>query len=174
MSDHWPPPEPIFGTVAAPANELIPASLGRRIGAAVLDAMLPLVGLYGFAFALLNVINLLPNDSGEPTGDPVGNPLGLLLLSLCFIAVVFGLGWTLMSKSTSTGKKLFGLYVVDVGTGGPVDFGRMFLRENVCKGLLCLVLAPVPVVAGLVMVLVHPKRSAPWDLMTRTMVVRRK
>ena len=173
MSVQWPPPQLPFGT-AGPATVLTPAPPGRRLCACLIDSLIPVVNLSVFGLAFMNVISMLPNSSGEQTGETVGNPLGLFLLALCFIAGITVLWFVLIKRGTSPGKKLLGLYVVDAGSGVTADSGRMFLRENICKGLLCLVLWGVPAIVGLVMVFIHPKRSTPWDLMTHTMVVRRK
>ena len=208
MSDSGLPPQPPFIN-GAPVTVPTPAPNLRRLGALFVDLVLnavPVVAILYVAWKFLNEVGSLfvksllmstglyvpPYPEGEITNETTdvagGNLPDLFLLALLcavVVAVLFMLFWR---RGTSPGKKLFGLYVVDVGSGVTADFGRMFLRESVCKsvissvpiGLLLSVGVDVtlavslPVVAALVMVFIHPKRSAPWDLMSRTMVVRRK
>ena len=207
MSDSWLPPQPPFIN-GAPVIVPTPAPILRRLGALVVDLVLnavPVVAMLTVVWKILNGVGLVfvksllmatglyvpPYPEGEITNETTEDSLGnlpdlILIALLCVVAVavLFMLFWR---RGTSPGKKLFGLFVVDAGTGVRADFGRMFLRESVCKSasssipIFLLLTAGVdvelaislPVLAGLVMVFLHPKRSAPWDLMTHTMVVRR-
>ena len=130
-----------------------------------------MICLGGLVASLFNGILALPNDSGEPTGDPVGNVLLLIVLAIgCCIGLFV---WTinLWRHGTTPGKKLLGLRVVDAATSGTAGFGQMMLREGVIKGFLGSVLWGVPFAIGCVVILVNPRRAAPWDMVLRTTVV---
>ena len=70
-----------------------------------------------------------------------GGRLGALLLDFLLIMVTLGLGWLIWACVTfangqTPAKALLGHVVADAETGVAFDWGRMFLREFVIRGLL--------------------------------------
>lgn len=173
MSDLPPPPPPPSDAVAG-AVGVAPAPLGRRFGAIVIDIVLSSAVAIGLVLAAANAFSALPNDSGERIGNTVGNPGQLLILAL-IVSAAFGIwSFVLWGWGTTPGKKFLGLQVVDARTGTVVGFGRMFLREAISKGLLGSMLSGIPVVIGIIMILVVPKRRSYWDMIAGTVVATRE
>jgi hypothetical protein len=70
-----------------------------------------------------------------------GGRFGAACLDFLLIMVTFGLGWLIWacvtwSNGQSPAKSLLGHVVADAQTGQAFDWGRMFLREFVIRGLL--------------------------------------
>ncbi|HEU4349630.1 MAG TPA: RDD family protein [Actinoplanes sp.] len=70
-----------------------------------------------------------------------GGRIGAALLDYVLTTVTFGIGWLIWacvtwSNGQSPAKSLLGHVVADAETGVPFDWGRMFLREFVIKGML--------------------------------------
>ena len=95
---------------------------------------------------------------------------GLLML------VTLWIGWfiwsiVLFKQSTSPAKKMMGLQIVDVNTGGPATMQQMLLREILGKWILGSVTGVIHL-ASAVMIFVMPKRQAVWDFIGSTTVAK--
>jgi uncharacterized RDD family membrane protein YckC len=106
-----------------------------------------------------------------------GTRFGAYLLDAVLMIVTFGIGWFIWSivlwqKSTSPGKKMLGLMVVDVNTGQPASVGTMALRELVGKTLLSWLSCGLTSLVGAIMILATEKRQGIWDQIATTTVVK--
>lgn len=117
----------------------VPASMGKRLLAAVIDGAAAL--LLGGAFV---VVGLLPalQAIGDPAGaqTPQASPLVLTgyALLLAFAVVQW---WYLGTRGYTVGKRLVGLRVLHAETGRPVGLGKALVRLLVpaAGALACLV-----------------------------------
>ncbi|MFM9083390.1 MAG: RDD family protein [Actinomycetota bacterium] len=112
------------------------------------------------------------------TVTPCGNGvrLGASLLDLLLFIVTCGIGWlvwwvVLWQQSTTPGKKMLGLRIVDLNTGAPATMQQMLLRELVGT-ILDIVTSGLVTLVSAVLVLVTPTRQAVWDYLARTTVVK--
>jgi uncharacterized RDD family membrane protein YckC len=95
------------------------ASFGRRLIAALLDGVL-LAVVNGILFAAL----------GRGAGYGVGG-----LVSLAYFTFFEGSG-----SGQTVGKRVFDIRVIDFSSGGPIGYGRAFLRwiGRILSGIVCL------------------------------------
>ena len=179
-----PPPPPDssqFGYAgnSTAAVEITPAPLGRRFGALVIDLSLAAIAVVALVVLLVNGFVSFVNAWGhanDPENFEEGSTIDLGVLLQIFV-IVGGI-WLLASivswaQGTTPGKAAFGLYVVSSDTGEVAGFSRMFLREVIGKGIVGAFLSGIPIVIGLIMILVTPKRRSYWDFMSGTVVVQR-
>ena len=87
-------------------------------------------------------------------------------------------GWLVWSivlwkQSTSPGKKMLGMTIVDVNTGAPATMQQMVMREAVGKWVVGSVAAGITTLASFVMLFTTPKRQGVWDYIGGTTVVDR-
>ncbi|WP_110241008.1 RDD family protein [Nocardioides gilvus] len=121
----------------APVSATAPyASLGRRIGAYLIDGALPvLLLLPGYVLLLRAALTATVDHSGN---SPWGNVLLLCGLGLSFLLAL--VQWHgVATKGQSIGKRIVGIRVVDADSGAPIGWGRAFLRYLVLSllGSLC-------------------------------------
>ena len=137
----------------------------------------------------------ITNDPFGPTGQPWPSPsnhsgtfsvmpcnngarLGAYLLDALLIVVTLFIGWLIWSivlwqKSTSPGKMMLGLIVVDINSGQPSSVGTMALRELVGKTLLSWFTCGITNLVGAIMILSTDKRQGIWDHIASTTVVKK-
>lgn len=120
-------------------------------------------------------------SSGSYTNNYVpcenGVRFGAYLLDALLAVVTLGIGWFIWSiflwpKSTSPGKKMLGLIVIDTKTGAPCSTGTMALRELVGKTLLSSFTCGITTLVGGIMILASDKRQGIWDQIASTTVVK--
>lgn len=103
----------------------VPATMGRRLLAYVVDALTALV--VGGAFVLAGMLPLL-----RSLQDPAAAPVGASPLLLVGYALTTALGlfqwWYLGTRGFTVGKRVVGLRVLSATTGRPVGMGRALLR----------------------------------------------
>src|SRR5580704_3287984 len=117
-------------------------------------------------------------------GASLGVRIKALLLTSLLIVVTLGVGWLAWSvvewrRGRTVSFKLMGLRVVRTSDGRPIGLGTSLLRN----ALLCTVLFVPTLLACLVLAfafvmgasppegLLSKPRNAPWDRLTKTMVV---
>ncbi len=110
----------------------VPAALGKRLGARLVDSLIASIPMLPFLPAYFEALATMSAESDTaPTSiDMIGDALrGLSVGS--GISLVVGLVqlWLLGSKGWSLGKRLMGISLVDASTGAPLGIGRAFLRE---------------------------------------------
>ena len=110
------------------------AGIGLRLGAAVLDALLPLL-VYLPLVAVVWPVSSMDPSSGALTA--VG-----LAATVVFTALMGYLAYALvqLGQGRSPGKKLLSLRVIYLETGRPAGFWRMLLREVIGKWVSAVVL----------------------------------
>lgn len=113
---------------------------------------------------------------GGGTLATAGSRIGAALLDALLAVVTLGIGWIIWSvvlwkDSTSPGKKILRMRVVDANTGAPATMNQMVMREAVGKWVLGYVTGIVSI-ASCVMLFTTPKRQAVWDYVATTAVVR--
>ena len=104
-----------------------------------------------------------------------GGRIGAALLDGLLMIVTLWIGWfvwsiVLFKESTSPGKKILKMRIVDANTGAPASMQQMVMREIVGKMVLGWVTGVVTL-ASLVMLWVAPRRQAVWDYLGTTVVV---
>ena len=103
------------------------AGVPRRLGAVLVDGLLPLVAYLPLAVVVWPVSTMEPS-SGALTA------VGLTAVAV-YTALMGYMAYALvqLGQGRSPGKKLLGLRVVALETGRPAGFWRMILREVVGK-----------------------------------------
>lgn len=121
----------------------------------------------------------LPPQPPSPGVVPCENGVrfGALLLDTLLMIVTCFIGWliwsiVLWSESTSPGKKMLGLQIVDLQTGAPATMQQMLLRELLGKYVIGSI-AGVTTIISAVLILVQPSRQGVWDYISRTTVAKR-
>jgi uncharacterized RDD family membrane protein YckC len=145
-------------------DEPVPAEMGKRFGAYMIDTMLvAFVAMALFGVCLVVVIGLIPEDNQE---------LAINLMSIFMQVAMIGgntVYGALMESSgwqATLGKRAMGIVVVDEH-GAPLTFGKA-LGRNLGKWVLlsmCGLLALSP--------LFESRRRGVWDQIAKTMVVPR-
>jgi uncharacterized RDD family membrane protein YckC len=140
-----------------PPGHPVPAGLGRRLAANVLDSLIYL----GLTLACV-VVPFVLTQSVE--GIVIGY---LLYVVVGFVYAV--VQWkNLATRGQTTGKKAMGLWVLDEASGTPLGWGRTFVRQLVLAVASALV---VPFVVLAVMAASHPRRQGWHDRAARSVVV---
>ena len=106
------------------------ASPGRRLGAYVLDLVIPVV-------ALILVFTVI--GAGGATGTEAGTGAGGIIGALLFLAYVVW-AFVLFSRGTTPGKNLLGMRVIKED-GAPAGFMTMLIREWIGKAISGLILS---------------------------------
>jgi len=144
------------------------ASPGRRLGAFILDSIIPLVAFMFIGLLLLRWLGVAVDSEGAERVR-ILNAVDLGSLIAIVLLIVFII-WELrhFSRGTTLGKHAFGMYVMKED-GRPAGFGTMLLREWVVKyiseGVLFL---------GCLWILIDKNRQAWHDKIFRTYVVERR
>ena len=105
-----------------------------------------------------------------------GKRFGAFVLSVVLIYVTLGIGyviWTLIiwGRGQNPAKQVLGMYVIDLETGRPATWGKMFIRGFVIDGLLNLVTFFIFWVVSAVMIWSNPENRRATDQMVSTIVV---
>jgi hypothetical protein len=113
-----------------------------------------------------------------------GRRIKALLLTVLLVVVTLGVGWLAWSvvewrRGRTASFRLTGLRVVRRSDGRPIGLSWSILRNAICCTLLLVPTIVACVVLALVFVmgasppdhLLREPRAAPWDLLTRTVVV---
>lgn len=105
----------------------VPASVGRRVLASVIDAMAAL--LLGGAFLTAGLWQWVGASADDTP------PAGAVVLTLVGVGLLLALGlvqwWYHGRRGATLGKALVGLRTVDADTGRPIGMGRALLRALV-------------------------------------------
>ncbi|QIK82615.1 RDD family protein [Sanguibacter sp. HDW7] len=116
--------------MAAAGGVGVPATLGKRFGARLVDGFLSSLLLIPFSMGLASA------TTAEELAAAAGRMgIGSLLVGVLFFVQV----WLVGSKGWSIGKKVMGISIVDATTGSTIGFGRAFVRELVNGLLACIV-----------------------------------
>jgi hypothetical protein len=120
---------------------------------------------------------------GQPAAN-FGRRIKALGLTLCLIVVMLGIGWLAWSvlewrHGRTLSYRRLGLRVVRRSDGQPIGLGRSVLRNGLFCTLLIVPTAAVCALLGAVFMLgaslpddvLKRPRSAPWDVLSRTMVI---
>jgi len=103
--------------------------------------------------------------------------LGAWLLDFILFFVTLVIGWLIWSlivwaRGQSPGKQLLGMRVIREDTHAVVSWGRMALREVICKGIIGLVAGVTLIGAVLYLWLLWDDENQElWDKMATTIVV---
>ena len=92
--------------------------------------------------------------------------LPIVIISLCFYAVIIIVPIIYCAQGTSFGKKRKHLYVVNKDTGVKLSFGSMFLRETIGKWLSGLIFC-----LGWIWILIDKDRQGWHDKLCSSVVV---
>lgn len=120
---------------------------------------------------------------GQPAAN-FGRRIKALGLTLCLFVLLLGIGWFACSvlewrHGRTLSYRLLGLRVVRRSDGQPIGLGRSVFRNGVFCTLLIVPTVAVCALLGAVFMLgaslpddmLKRPRSAPWDVLSRTMVV---
>ncbi|NCT89728.1 FHA domain-containing protein [Cellulomonas sp. APG4] len=133
-----------------PIPGAVPASLGRRLLAAVIDGVAAL--LLGGGFALAGTVQLFEQVGAGATDRVAAAAPGVPVLTVVGGVVLLVVGvvqWVLLgTRGWTLGKKLVSLRVLDARTGRPLGLGRAFVRLLV-PGVSGVVPLVGPVLVGL-------------------------
>ena len=126
-----------YGQTGRDGVEIHPARLAsvpRRLGAILVDGLLPMVVYLPLAVVLLPISTMEPS-SGALTA------VGLTAV-VVYTALMGYMAYALvqLGQGRSPGKKLLGLRVVYLETGRPAGFWRMVLRDVIGKWVSAVVL----------------------------------
>ena len=132
-----------------------------------------------------------PGSVAVPTGYPAspygaayppnlssaGKRFGAFLLDIVLAIVTLGIGWIVWDlivwkAGQSPAKQLLHMRIISGDTGQPIDWGKSFLRNFVCYGLIGLIplAGPIYRIVGACFVF-NDDRRALWDRMVNTYVV---
>lgn len=142
------------------------ASLPSRMGAAILDLLVLLVGtiLVAIPFGIFAAITALAFGSPPWALAWLFGPLDLILFLLWIAYFTYFEGTT----GQTPGKRALGLRVMTLANGRPPDFGRALLRS-----LLRIVdWFPFFYLVGFVIALFTPRKQRLGDVVAGTIVVR--
>jgi hypothetical protein len=122
--------------------------------------------------------------AGGQAAANFGRRIKALGLTLCLIVVMLGIGWLACSvlerrHGRTVSYRLMGLHIVRLSDGQPIGLGRSVLRNGVFCTLLIVPTAAVCALLGAVFMLgaslpddvLKRPRSAPWDVLSGTMVI---
>lgn len=131
------------------------ASPGKRLGAFVLDILIPVFAAF-FVGGLIGLGGAAAGDRGSPVG-------GLLIFVLLIAFVVWEI--KLFSRGTTPGKHALNMVVVKEN-GEPAGFGTMLVREWIGKLISGLVFS-----LGYLWILIDKDRQGWHDKLASTYVV---
>lgn len=170
--------------IAAPPPPGVPASWGKRLGAAFVDALIVGVPAAAFTAALVAVlagVGLFEAKGAASLAIGVVAVVGVLAASLIvLLAVTMVYAPFLMRRAgrrngQTWGKQLFGIRVVR-SNGDPQSLGSAAFREGAVKvlafGLASSVLLYVPTLLDVLWPLWDRENRALHDLMSDTRVIR--
>lgn len=133
-----------------PIPGAVPASLGRRLLAAVIDGVAAL--LLGGGFVLAGTVQLLDQVGAGAAGRTAVTPTGVPVIAVVggVVLVIVGVvQWVLLgTRGWTLGKKLVSLRALDARTGRPLGLGRALVRLLV-PGVSGVVPLVGPVLVGL-------------------------
>lgn len=106
----------------------------------------------------------------------IGKRFGGMLLSILLFVVTLGIGyviWALIAwnKGQTPAKQILKMYVIDIETGLPASWGKMFLRGFVLDGLLNSVTAGLFNLVSAIWIFTNPERQRLTDKIVNTIVV---
>jgi uncharacterized RDD family membrane protein YckC len=136
------PPQPTAWQAAGPSGPR--ASFGRRLVASILDTLILLVGVF-IAAAVFN----------EDVGGIV-----YLVLAAAYKTVFEG-----SARGQTPGKMALGIRVIDFNTGGPIGYGRAFIRW------LSSILSAIPCYLGYLWMLWDREKQTWHDKLAGSVVV---
>lgn len=114
------------------------AQFGDRILPAIIDALLPMIGVVVAVVGMI-VASLGAPSSSYDEGSPALAIVGFVVMMLGFVGSFAIWVWNRLIKQGSTGqsvgKKMGGLKLIDSTTGQPIGAGKAFLRDFV-QGLV--------------------------------------
>lgn len=131
------------------------ASPGQRLGAYLLDVLVPLVALW-LTFSLFGMGLASGGDLGGPLGGVLG--LGLLIAYVVWAMMLF-------ARGTTPGKRLLGMRVIRED-GSTAGFGTMLIREWIGKAISGMVFS-----LGLLWILFDDDNQGWHDKLVSTYVV---
>jgi uncharacterized RDD family membrane protein YckC len=134
----------VIGTLASP---------GRRLGAYLLDWMIPF-GVIGAAYGILFAVSRDAVTAGLAAG-------GLTIAYIVWACMLF-------SRGTTPAKTLLGMDVID-DQGHLAGFGRMFVREWIGK----MIISHMVMCLGLFWIFIDKDRQCWHDKLVSTYVVKR-
>jgi uncharacterized RDD family membrane protein YckC len=110
--------QPAYQPPAGPGPSGPRANFGQRLGAYLVDVI-----ALGIIYGILLVIS-------RPLAYAVGT-----ILSLAYFTYFEG-----SSSGQTVGKRLLGIRVIDFSSGGPIGYGRAFVRwiARILSGIVCL------------------------------------
>jgi uncharacterized RDD family membrane protein YckC len=163
----WVNAEPVHPATGRPY-----ASFWLRFAALLIDNLILTVPVYLLMFLVL-IPMMLVALSGASEGDPTAGVAAMVVfLPLIWLVMiggqVFYFVWFESRKGGTPGKRVLGLRVVDIGTGGLLTtaraFGRYFGRF----------VSALAVYIGYFVMLSHPQRQTWHDQWTRAVVIRER
>ena len=105
------------------------ASFGQRLGAMLLDSLVIFI-----PFAILAIILTVAVAPGEGSGDVDEGAAGIVVLLYLLGFIAWWAYYILLEggpTGQTVGKKAVGIRVVSMQTGGPIGYGKSFVRTLV-------------------------------------------
>ena len=133
MENPYAPPRAAVHDVTDPSATFVPADVGTRFGAAMLDGLIGAGMIYGPVFVSILVWRAIgPSADGASTGIFLGG-FGLALIGFgvwCWLTISH-----VKRNGQTLGKKYLGIKVVRKD-GTPASLGRIFWLRNVINALI--------------------------------------
>jgi uncharacterized RDD family membrane protein YckC len=153
------------------------ASWGKRLGAALIDGLV--IGIP--SYVLMAIVGFSAFQTADFETDQFGNvisvgePRSFILVLFVGLGIVFALGvayavyFNGSEKGQTVGKMALKIQVRDENTGGPIGYGRAFVRWLVT--LVLLAACWVPGLVDALFPLWDPKRQTIHDKAASSLVV---
>jgi uncharacterized RDD family membrane protein YckC len=106
----------------------------------------------------------------------LGKRLGGALLGAVLFVITLGIGyiiWALIawSKGQTPAKQILKMYVIDIETGLPATWGKMFIRGFVLDGVVNSITGGLFWLVSAIWIFTNPERQRLTDKMIKTIVV---
>jgi uncharacterized RDD family membrane protein YckC len=118
-----------------------------------------------------------PAPAYPPNLSSAGKRFGAFLLDIVLAIVTLGIGWLIWTlivwkDGQSPAKQILHMRIISAETGQAIDWGKSFLRNFVCYGLIGIIplVGPIYRIVGACFVF-NDNRQALWDRMVSTYVI---
>jgi uncharacterized RDD family membrane protein YckC len=106
----------------------------------------------------------------------LGKRLGGSILTFVLIVVTLGIGYLIWAaiaygKGQTPAKQILKMYVIDIETGLPATWGKMFIRGFVIDGVINSITSGLFWLVSTIWIFTNPERQRLTDKMVKTIVV---
>ena len=106
----------------------------------------------------------------------LGKRLGGSILTFVLIVVTLGIGYLIWAaiaygKGQTPSKQILKMYVIDIETGLPATWGKMFIRGFVIDGVINSITSGLFWLVSTIWIFTNPERQRLTDKMVKTIVV---